>query len=129
MFIYIKRIYENPSNRDGLRILVDRLWPRGISKGQASIDIWLKDIAPSTGLRKWFNHDADKWDEFKTSYFAELNSYINLNRTIDDIIKRKKITLLFSSKEEKLNNAAALKEYLESQTVVFPKHHHDKEEP
>ena len=121
MLIDIKRIYEKPSNKDGLRILVDRLWPRGITKENANIYLWLKELAPSSELRKWFNHESDKWGEFKALYFSEIKSHDNLKCAIDDIMNRKKITLLFSSKEEKLNNATALKEYLESLAETSPK--------
>ncbi len=113
MVIDIKRIYEKPADEDGLRILVDRLWPRGMSRKKAGIDVWLKDAAPSTELRKWFNHDPERWDEFKSRYFEELNGRDGLNRAVSDITEKDKITLLFSSRDEKFNNAAALKEYIE----------------
>jgi uncharacterized protein YeaO (DUF488 family) len=113
--IKIERIYNNPigDNSNSFRILIDRLWPRGLSKDKVKIDLWLKDIAPSTMLRKWFSHDEKKWDEFKFRYFKELEENresVNkiLNKTIEG-----SITLLFSAKDEKFNNAIALKEYLE----------------
>jgi uncharacterized protein YeaO (DUF488 family) len=113
--IEIERIYNNPigDNSNSFRILIDRLWPRGLSKDKVKIDLWLKDIAPSTMLRKWFSHDEKKWDEFKFRYFKELEENresVNkiLNKTIEG-----SITLLFSAKDEKFNNAIALKEYLE----------------
>ncbi len=109
----IKRVYENPAKTDGLRVLVDRLWPRGKKKEEAGVDLWLKDIAPSNELRKWYGHDPDKWPEFKRRYFKELNGKGGL---VDEIAKRKgTVTLLFSSKEEKLNNAVALREYIEKE--------------
>jgi uncharacterized protein YeaO (DUF488 family) len=110
--IKIKRIYEDAEESDGFRILVDRLWPRGLSKEKAKADLWLKDIAPSDALRKWFAHDQKKWSEFKRRYFEELKEKEEL---VDLIIEkaRGRVTLLYGAKEEKYNNAAALKEYLE----------------
>ncbi len=114
--IEIERIYNNPvkDNRNSFKILIDRLWPRGLSKDKAKIDLWLKDIAPSTSLRKWFSHDEKKWDEFKFRYFKELeeNSNESINKVLDKAAKGS-ITLLYGSKNEKFNNAVALKEYLE----------------
>ena len=112
--IKIKRIYDLPSAEDGVRILIDRLWPRGLSKNGAKVDLWLKEIAPSDKLRKWFAHDPKKWIEFKQKYFKELNP--NQER-VDLIIKKAKggnVTLLFGAKEERFNNAVALKEYIET---------------
>lgn len=92
-------------------MLVDRLWPRGISKEKAKIDLWLKEIAPSDALRKWFAHDPSKWDEFKHRYFKELddNDHVKLIR---EKAKKETVTLLFGARDEKFNNAVALKEYL-----------------
>lgn len=112
--IKIKRIYEAPTAEDGIRILIDRLWPRGLSKNSAKVDLWLKEIAPSDKLRKWFAHDPKKWIEFKQKYFKELNPNQEL---VDLIIKKAKggnVTLLFGAKEERFNNAVALKEYVET---------------
>ena len=110
MLLKIKRIYDEFEKTDGYRILVDRLWPRGLTKEKAKIDLWLKEIAPSNELRKWYSHDPNKWQKFKNRYFKELKSK---KESIDLIRKQKGIvTLLFGSKEEKLNNAVALKEYL-----------------
>jgi uncharacterized protein YeaO (DUF488 family) len=111
--IKIKRIYEKFADEDGFRILVDRLWPRGISKEKAKIDIWLKDIAPSDQLRKWFAHDPAKWAEFKRKYFNELDK---MKDVIDRVPKKYKngITLLYAAKDDKHNNAQALKEYIET---------------
>lgn len=111
--ITIKRIYSAPERDDGFRILVDRLWPRGISKENAKIGLWLKDIAPSDGLRKWFAHDPAKWAVFKQKYFSEL---INKKTLISEIKKRMKsgVTLLYAAKDEQHNNAQALKEYIEA---------------
>ncbi|HAU0968314.1 TPA: DUF488 family protein [Legionella pneumophila] len=107
MNIQVKRIYEESNESDGFRILVDRLWPRGIKKTEANIDLWLKDIAPSDSLRKWFNHDPKKWTEFQKRYAQEI---IDKQEDIDIILKegKKRVTLLFSSKETEHNNAVAL---------------------
>ncbi len=113
--IRIKRVYDEPEENEGLRILVDRLWPRGLSKNKAKMDLWLKDIAPSDELRKWFAHDPDKWDEFKRRYFEELKGK---QEHVDLITEKSKVgvvTLLYGTKEEKYNNAAALKEYVEAE--------------
>lgn len=119
MIIRIKRIYDNPKGDSSFRILVDRLWPRGLSKEKTKIDLWQKDIAPSNTLRKWFGHDEKKWDEFKRKYFKELDTKSN-SQMVDEIIKMGKehssITLLYGTKEERFNNAVALKEYLEEKT-------------
>lgn len=109
----IKRVYDNPETSDGFRILVDRLWPRGLSRDKAEIDLWLKDIAPSDVLRKWFNHEPQKWAEFKRLYFEELK---RKNEPIDFIIskaRKKVVTLLYGAKDKKFNNAMALKEHIE----------------
>ena len=117
--IRIERIYDNPKGDNSFRILVDRLWPRGLSKEKTRINLWQKDIAPSNTLRKWFGHDEKKWEEFKRKYFKELDKKSN-SETVDEIIKMAKehssITLLYGAKEERFNNAAALKEYLEQKT-------------
>jgi uncharacterized protein YeaO (DUF488 family) len=109
-----KRIYEAPARSDGRRILVDRLWPRGISKSSARIDYWAKEIAPSHELRRWYQHDPQKWAEFRKRYFAELKSNSGLLAELRSNLGKGTATLLFSSKEVKLNNASALKEFLES---------------
>jgi uncharacterized protein YeaO (DUF488 family) len=106
--IEIKRIYEAPEKTDGFRILIDRLWPRGIKKVDAAIDLWLKEIAPSDALRKWFNHDAEKWPEFQKRYTNELEDKQDLIDLIREKSKQQKVTLLFSSKEMEHNNAVAL---------------------
>jgi uncharacterized protein YeaO (DUF488 family) len=112
--IKIERIYSNlGANDSSFRILVDRLWPRGLSKDEVKVDLWQKDIAPSNSLRKWFSHDSKKWDEFKARYFKELEKNSESVNTILDKIKEGSVTLLYGTKEEKFNNAIALKEYLE----------------
>jgi uncharacterized protein YeaO (DUF488 family) len=111
--IQIKRVYEAEAKDDGRRLLVDRLWPRGISKEEVKIYKWYKDLAPSNELRKWYNHEPDKWELFKRKYKAELADKKDLLDEIRQMEKENKnITLLYSSKEEKYNNAAALKEFL-----------------
>ncbi len=109
----IKRIYDPPSRDDGMRVLVDLLWPRGLTKEKAKIDLWIKEAAPGTELRKWFNHEPEKWEAFKQRFFAELDKK---PEAVEDIIGRARkgtVTLLFGSKEERFNNAVALKEYIE----------------
>lgn len=111
MLITLNRIYEPVSESDGTRILVERLWPRGVSKERASIDFWSKDTAPSHELRKWFDHDPAKWDEFRARYFAELDANpIAVGALLETIGHC--ATFVFASKEERLNNAEALREYL-----------------
>ena len=107
-----KRAYEKPDKRDGTRVLVDRIWPRGLKKEDAQIHLWLKDIAPSTALRKWFGHDPDKWAEFKKRYFEELENNPEPVRRLRDLEAAGKVTLVFSAKDEIFNNAVALNEYL-----------------
>jgi uncharacterized protein YeaO (DUF488 family) len=113
--IRIKRIYQKASKDDGLRVLVDRLWPRGITKKDAQVDSWYKDIAPSNSLRKWFGHDPQKWEEFKSRYFLELDKKPEVVAKLLPIADEEtQLTLLFSAKDPNFNNAAALKEYLEN---------------
>lgn len=112
--IQLKRVYEKPSRRDGLRILVDRLWPRGVSKDEASIDLWLKEIAPSTALRKWFAHDPAKWEAFRRRYFKELKKRPDEVAEIMRHAGRRRVCLVFAAKDEDHNHALALKQFLES---------------
>lgn len=112
--IILKRIYEPYNKNDGFRILVDRLWPRGISKEKAALDLWLKDVAPSTELRKWFGHDPKKWADFKKKYRAELkNKKEYLNEIKTSIKKHKTITVLYGAKDEEHNEAVVILEVLE----------------
>ena len=114
MIIKIERIYDNPKGDKSFRILVDRLWPRGLSKEKVRVDLWQKDIAPSNTLRKWFGHDEKKWDEFKHKYFKELDKNNDVVNTIIRMTQEQdSITLLYGAKEKRFNNAVALKEYLE----------------
>jgi len=114
MKIQTKRIYEEPAKTDGVRILVDRIWPRGISKERADIAYWAKDIAPSNELRKWYNHDHEKWDEFRDRYFEELKQNEVGITELRNHFNKETVTFVFSSKELELNNAAALKLYIET---------------
>jgi uncharacterized protein YeaO (DUF488 family) len=113
MPILLKRAYEKPAPEDGKRILVERLWPRGLKKEDSKIDEWLKDLAPSTELRKWSAHDATKWTQFKEKYWKELEPKEDELSKLSKESKQHTITFVFASKEEKLNNATALKEYIE----------------
>ena len=112
--IKVKRVYDPIEKDDGVRILVDRIWPRGIKKDK--IDIWLKDISPSNELRKWYNHDLNKWEEFKRIYFDELDKNPKINELLQLIRKNENITLLYASKSP-YNNAIALKEYIEKKIL------------
>jgi uncharacterized protein YeaO (DUF488 family) len=112
MNIKIKRVYEPPGVEDGMRILVDRLWPRGLTKAKASVDLWLKDISPSTELRKWFGHDPAKWTEFKRRYRAELKKNREQVALLKSKIKRGKVTLIYGAKDEEHNEAVVLQAFL-----------------
>jgi uncharacterized protein YeaO (DUF488 family) len=111
--IRTKRIYEEPSADDGLRVLVDRLWPRGISKEEARIDRWEKDLAPTTELRRWFGHDPAKWEEFLRRYRAELEGKEEALARLRREASEGTVTLLYAAKDEEHNNAVALKQYIE----------------
>ena len=114
MTVKLKRAYEAAGSEDGFRILVDRLWPRGISKNEARIDLWLKEIAPSAELRKWFGHDPAKWADFCNRYFHELD---NNPEALDELIahtRRGTVTLVYGAKDQEHNDAVVLKEYLQS---------------
>lgn len=111
--IGLKRIYEKAQPSDGYRVLVDRLWPRGISKEKAGFDLWLKEIAPSNELRKWFGHDPLKWEEFQKQYYSELKAKSELVEELNNTIKEKgSVTLLYSAFDEQHNNAVVLKNFL-----------------
>lgn len=112
----LKRAYEPPARKDGLRILVDRLWPRGVRKDKAAIDLWLKDLAPSTDLRKWFNHDPDKWAEFRKRYWTELKQKADLLALLKHRATEGTVTLVYAARDETCNHALALKQYLEGRT-------------
>lgn len=112
--IRIKRVYEQARPDDRTRILVDRLWPRGIGKKALKLDSWYKGVAPSNELRKWFNHDPAKWDEFRRRYFAELDGNPAAWNPLAGLARSGNLTLLYSAKDEGHNNAEALRDYLES---------------
>jgi uncharacterized protein YeaO (DUF488 family) len=109
----IKRIYDAPDKEDGCRILIDRLWPRGVAKESAKIDLWLREIAPSDELRKWFAHDPAKWEEFNKKYAQELETKRDLVGEIEQAARKGKVTLLYSAKDTEHNNAVALKAFME----------------
>lgn len=113
MSIDLKRAYDRPARSDGHRILVDRIWPRGIVKADLRIDAWLKELAPSNGLRKWFGHDPKKWGEFKKRYAGELEQHAEAFEQLVEIAKARHVTLVFAAKDTEHNNAVALKEHLE----------------
>lgn len=112
MQVNIKRVYDAPDKSDGYRVLVDRVWPRGMTKEKADVDMWLKEIAPSTALRKWFGHDPGKWAEFKKRYKQELNKNEEFVQELKEQAKGKKVTLVYSAKDEAHNQAVVLKEWL-----------------
>ncbi len=116
MDIRVKRVYDPAAKDDGQRVLVDRLWPRGLSKTSLKLDAWLKEIAPSNELRKWFSHDPAKRTEFEKRYFQELDQHPDLVEELLQRAGRGRLTLLFSSRELELNNAVALKHYLEKKS-------------
>jgi uncharacterized protein YeaO (DUF488 family) len=114
MTIKLKRVYEKASRDDGFRILVDRLWPRGVSKVEAHVDAWLKGSAPSTELRKWFGHDPEKWDEFRRRYTAELKQDTAAVAELRDLVAEKKnVTFVFSERDTEHTHAIVLKDFIE----------------
>lgn len=113
MSVHIKRIYEAPSSDDGERILIDRLWPRGLSKEKAQVHHWMKSVAPSAELRKWFNHEPEKWTEFSRRYTAELRKNKGDIQTLKAYQRKGRLTLLYAAKDTRHNNAVVLKRLLE----------------
>jgi uncharacterized protein YeaO (DUF488 family) len=116
--IRTKRAYEPADRKDGFRVLADRLWPRGLAKADARIDLWAKALAPSDALRRWYGHEPERWPEFRRRYFAELEANAEVAEVVEALLAeahRGTLTLVFSSKEPRLNNASALKEWLEGQ--------------
>lgn len=109
----LKRAYDPVSRTDGMRVLVERLWPRGLSKAKLHLDAWLKEVGPTTALRRWFGHDPKKWSQFRTRYFRELDSRPESWQPILSAARRRTVTLVYSSHDEEHNNAVALKEYLQ----------------
>lgn len=112
--IQAKRAYLPSDRKDGKRFLVDRLWPRGVKKEKAGLDGWVREIAPSDALRKWFNHDPDKWGEFQKRYRKELSGRVEALKPLLEAARKGKVTLLFAAKDEEHNNAVVLKAYLEA---------------
>jgi len=112
MTLQLKRAYDQPHETDGFRVLIDRVWPRGVRKEDLKLDEWLKDLAPSTKLRQWFGHDPERWDEFRRRYFQELDAHPDEIRQLRAKMREGPLTIVFASKEERFNNAVALKEYL-----------------
>ena len=110
--ILVKRVYAPAAESDGFRVLVDRLWPRGISKAEAKLDLWLREISPSTALRKWFNHDPVRWTEFQRRYHAELNDQKELVADLKGRAKEGTVTLLYSAKDEQHNQAVAIRSFM-----------------
>lgn len=113
MSLRIKRVYQAPADDDGLRVLVDRLWPRGLKKQEAAVDLWLKEIAPSTELRRWFGHDPEKWTEFRRRYRAELDGKKEELETLRRRADERRVTLLYGARDEEHNQAVVLKDLLE----------------
>jgi uncharacterized protein YeaO (DUF488 family) len=114
MNLKIKRVYEPSDKNDGTRVLVDRLWPRGMTKAKAGVDIWLRELAPSAELRKWFGHDPDKWTEFKKRYRVELEVNDEQVARLREEVKKGPVTLLYGAKDEEHNDAVVLAEFLRS---------------
>lgn len=117
MSIIIKRVYEPRGKQDGQRILVDRLWPRGLTKARAGVDLWLKDIAPSTELRKWFGHDPGKWAKFKMLYRAELKAHGEQVSLVRQAARKGPVTLVYGARDEEHNEAAVLRDSLKRRRV------------
>ncbi len=111
----IKRVYELAAKSDGYRILIDRLWPRGLSKEKGHVDKWLKEVAPSTELRKWFNHEPEKWASFCTKYRTELHGSTAFAELLDEIHAHKTVTFLFGARDEQHNDAVALATFIKEQ--------------
>jgi uncharacterized protein YeaO (DUF488 family) len=111
--IHLKRVYEEPTAADGRRVLVERLWPRGLSKDRAKVDVWLKAIAPSAELRKWFDHDLEKWVEFCERYHSELEKNASALEELERLIAEGDVTLVYAARDEQHNGALALKDFLD----------------
>jgi uncharacterized protein YeaO (DUF488 family) len=112
--IKLKRAYESPSPDDGFRVLVERLWPRGVTKEKAQLDLWLKDVAPSAELRKWYSHDVAKWSEFQMRYRAELEKNEELVKLLQERSVAGNVTLVYAARDEEHNSASVLKKFLDS---------------
>jgi uncharacterized protein YeaO (DUF488 family) len=110
--VRLKRAYEAAGPTDGIRILVDRLWPRGVSKDEAAVDQWVKDVAPSTELRKWFGHDPGRWDEFRKRYVAELEQHPDQLKGLRELVRKGPVTLVYSAHDEAHNDAVVLRDFI-----------------
>lgn len=110
--VMLKRAYDSPSNEDGTRVLVDRLWPRGVKKADAAIDHWMKELAPSTELRKWFGHDPARWEEFRRRYSAEIHDHRDELERLRDLARKGAVTLVYAAHDETHNDAVVLREIL-----------------
>jgi uncharacterized protein YeaO (DUF488 family) len=110
--VRLKRAYEAAEPTDGIRILVDRLWPRGVSKDEAAVDQWVKDVAPSTELRKWFGHDPGRWDEFRKRYVAELEQHPDQIKELRELVRKGPVTLVYSAHDEAHNDAVVLRDFI-----------------
>jgi uncharacterized protein YeaO (DUF488 family) len=115
--VHVKRIYEQPARSDGKRVLVDRMWPRGLKREDAHIDAWIKGVAPSDALRRWFGHDPEKWAKFQARYIAELRKNAAVDELRETIASSKSVTLLFAAKDSLHNNAIVLRDFLRDDAV------------
>ncbi len=115
--IHLKRVYEPPAEADGRRILVERLWPRGLTKERAAVDVWLKDVAPSAELRTWFGHDPAKWAEFQRRYLAELRDNPEPVRELRRLVREGPVTLVYAARDEQRNGAVVLKAFLQRKSA------------
>jgi len=111
--IRLKRVYDEPAKEDGVRVLIDRIWPRGVRKDEAALDEWLKEVAPSTELRKWFGHSPERWPEFRKRYEAELKKNQEAFDRLVDLCRKSDVTLLYAARDDAHNNAVVLKELIE----------------
>ena len=116
--IHLKRAYEKAGPKDGLRVLVERLWPRGVSKDKAAIDLWLMDVAPSAALRKWFGHNPEKWNEFRKRYASELDEKGDLLVALKHRATEGPVTFVYAAHDEQQNSAVVLKEFLEKRVQL-----------
>jgi uncharacterized protein YeaO (DUF488 family) len=119
--IQLKRAYEKPSRRDGTRVLVERLWPRGLTRARAAVDVWLKEIAPSPALRTWFGHDPAKWTRFRSRYWKELRAQPIAVEQLRRRVRRGPVTLVYAARDEERNGAVALRQFLSRRGTVDPK--------
>jgi uncharacterized protein YeaO (DUF488 family) len=112
--VWIRRAYEAPSRNDGYRVLVDRLWPRGVSKADAHLDEWVRDLAPSTELRQWFGHDPQRWEEFRRRYRDELGGHADVVARLVDVARHRRVTLVFGARDTAHNDAVVLREVIDA---------------